>query len=396
VTDLPRTLAALTTVGLGGPAPRLITVASEDELAEALGAADREDGALVVGGGSNLVVADRGIDVPVVRIAIGGLDLGVVAGDVIPGGADAGTVATIGAGVSWDDAVAELVDAGYAGLAPLSGIPGSAGATPVQNVGAYGVEIADALIDVDLYRRDTGRRLRVPAAALGLAYRRSVLKGTDRAVITRIRLRLAAGPGPVRYPDLAALLGVPVGGVAPARDIRAAVLELRRRKGMVLDPADPDTRSAGSFFTNPIVDGALLARVRTAVAARLGDDARMPEYPAAVVPVENSTPDTAALGATWPNSTAPGVPSRHIDRAGVKLSAAWLIERAGFAKGYPLADRPDAGIALSSKHTLALTNRGHGSTAELMALAREIRDGVRDAFGVVLRPEPVLVGCSLG
>jgi UDP-N-acetylmuramate dehydrogenase len=348
-------LADLTSIRLGGPAPSLTAAATAAEVAELVGAADRAGGALVLGGGSNLVVVDRGIDLPGVRVAIPGLTVDAATGEV-----------TIGAGETWDAVVAELVAQGWTGVEALSGIPGSAGATPVQNVGAYGVEVRDLLVGVQLYRRDTGQVERVPAAALRLGYRSSVLKGTDRAVVTQVRLRLSRTPGPVRYPELARVLGVAVGRSAPAAATREAVLELRRSKGMVLDAADPDTASAGSFFTNPVVSADRLTQIRAAVTARLGPGVTMPEYP-----VRPDEPGAA------------------------KLSAAWLIERAGFPKGYPLAERPDAGIALSTKHTLALTNRGSGTTAELLALAREIRDGVTDAFGVTLQPEPVLVGCAL-
>lgn len=352
----PQTLAALTTIQLGGPALTIDTARDTAEVAELVGAADRAGGALVLGGGSNLVVADAGVVLPVIRIAVPGVS--------VDGGSG---IATIGAGVEWDAAVAELVGSGWAGVEALSGIPGFAGATPVQNVGAYGVEIADLLIDVELYERTTGQVHRVPAAGLGLRYRHSVLKGTDRGVVTEVRLRLAKTPAPVKYSDLAQLLGVAVGDVAPAAAVREAVLTLRRSKGMVLDASDRDSASAGSFFTNPIVGEAQLLTVRAAVARRLGPDIRMPEHPGGHMAEANS----------------------------VKLSAAWLIEQAGFPKGYPLAQRPDAGIALSTKHTLALTNRGRGTTAELIALAREIRAEVWGAFGVFLQPEPVLVGCSL-
>lgn len=397
--DAP-TLAALTSIGLGGPALSVASAASATEVAELVGGADRNGGALVLGGGSNLVVADAGIDVPVVRITVPGVEVD-----------DATGVATIGAGETWDMVVAELVARGWTGIEALSGIPGAAGATPVQNVGAYGIEIRNLLVDVGVYRRDTGELARLPAAELRLGYRSSALKGTDRAVVTDVRLRLSRTAGPVRYPELARLLGVTVGGTAPAAAVRQAVLELRRSKGMVLDPADRDTASAGSFFTNPIVPAASLTQLREAVAVRLGPDVTMPEYPARAGDSENLLLDSAGPATTCDDalecanqqevfrippapSPASGAPSSAA--AGhVKLSAAWLIERAGFPKGYPLAKHPDAGIALSTKHTLALTNRGHGTTAELLALAREIRDGVREAFGVTLQPEPVLVGCSL-
>ncbi|MEO7125105.1 MAG: UDP-N-acetylmuramate dehydrogenase [Nakamurella sp.] len=384
----PSTLAALTTIQLGGPAPSISTAMSAAEVAELVGAADRAGGALVLGGGSNLVVADSGVRIPVIRIAIPGVSVDAESG-----------IATICAGVEWDEAVAELVGDGWAGVEALSGIPGFAGATPVQNVGAYGVEISDLLVDVELYDRATGHVRRVPAADLGLGYRCSVLKGTERGVVTEVRLQLSRTTVPVRYSDLAKLLGVAVGEIAPAAAVREAVLTLRRGKGMVLDCADRDTASAGSFFTNPIVGAPQLVAVRAAAARRLGPGVRMPEYPVRDGFSGNRLPDSvgstptcgdADVSAKWQplfgTSHAPG---------SVKLSAAWLIEQAGFPKGYPLAQRPDAGIAVSTKHTLALTNRGRGTTAELIALAREIRAGVLGAFGVELKPEPVLVGCSL-
>jgi UDP-N-acetylmuramate dehydrogenase len=359
----PVRLADYTTLGLGGPAPVLYTATSEAEVAEALRAVEGlaapgspRPRALVLGGGSNLVVADTGVDVPVVRVAVPGVDVGRD-----PDRPD-DVVVTIGAGEDWDTVVAALVDDGWTGPESLSGIPGSAGATPVQNVGAYGTEISDLLLDVRLYDRATGALRTVTAAELRLGYRSSALRGTDAAVVTAVRLRLSRAARPVRYAELARTLDLAVGGTAPAGDVRQAVLALRRGKGMVLDPDDPDTRSAGSFFTNPILSDAAFGATLAAIERRLGADVTVPRYPA---------------------------------EGGVKLSAAWLIERAGFGKGYPGGARPGAHVTVSGKHTLALTNRGGGSTAELLALAREIRDGVREAFAVTLRPEPVLVGVSL-
>jgi len=354
----PVRLADYTTLGLGGRAPVLYTATSEAEVAEALRRADGaagspHPGALVLGGGSNLVVADDGVDVPVVRVAVPGVHVDLDAD---------GAAVTIGAGENWDTVVATLVGEGWTGPESLSGIPGSVGATPVQNVGAYGTEISDLLIDIRLYDRRTGAFRTVAAAELRLGYRSSVLRGTDAAVVTAVRLRLTRAARPVRYAELARTLGVTVGDSAPAAEVRQAVLELRRAKGMVLDPDDPDTRSAGSFFTNPILSEADMVVTGAAIAARFGPDVSFPRYPA---------------------------------DGGTKLSAAWLIERAGFGKGYPSKARPEAHVTVSSKHTLALTNRGGGSTAELLTLAREIRDGVREAFAVTLRPEPVLVGVSL-
>lgn len=355
-------LADLTTIGLGGPAPRIDTATTADEVAALFAAADDAGGALVLGGGSNLVVADRGLDLPLVRIAIRELTV-QSSGDGDPERGRGESLVTIGAGEDWDRVVAELVAAGFSGVAELSGIPGLAGATPVQNVGAYGVEIADLLDSVDVYDRYRRRIRSLDPAQLRLGYRTSTLRRSRRGVVTAVRLRLTRRPRPVRYPALAQHLGIEPGVAAPPEAVREAVLDLRRSKGMVLDPADTDTRSVGSFFTNPIVDDQYRSHIEHRVLRRLGTRARMPQYP-------------AGAGLT-------------------KLSAAWLIEQAGFPRGYPLAVRPGAGIAVSSKHSLALTNRGHGTTAELVALAREIRDGVYDAFSVTLTPEPILLGVDL-
>ena len=350
----PVRLADLTTLRLGGPAPGLAAAHTADDVRRIVGAADRTGaGVLVLGGGSNLVVADAGIDVPVVRIAIRGIR-------VVPSGDSA--LVTIGAGENWDDVVGALTADGFGELAPLSGIPGSAGATPVQNVGAYGTEIAEVLESVTLFDRHSGTIFGTPAADLRLRYRSSTLRGTDSGVITDLTVRLTRAPVVVKYAELARTLGVSPGSTAPAAAVREAVLGLRRAKGMVLDPDDPDTSSVGSFFTNPILDADALARTDRAIRDRLGDDVGYPRYP---VPDEPSS--------------------------GVKLSAAWLIERAGFGKGFA---GPGGRVAISSKHTLALTNRG-GTTADLLALAAQIRDGVRDAFAVTLEPEPMLIGVTL-
>ncbi len=350
----PVLLSSLTTIGLGGPATRLISAGSAEDVAEALRDPDAE-GALVIGGGSNLIVADAGLTVPVVRVAIPGLRYGERAA-----GPDGSTELTVGAGENWDDVVAAVVGDGFTGIETLSGIPGYAGATPIQNVGAYGTEISSVLADVTVYDRMALVHRTLPAADLALGYRTSVLRGTDSAVVTGIRLRLGREPRPVRYAELARTLGVEIGTPVPPDAVRDAVLDLRRAKGMVIDPDDPDTRSAGSFFTNPILRGPELAAARAAIERRLGAEARCPTYPA---------------------------------QDGSKLSAAWLIERAGFGKGYAL---PGSGAAVSGKHSLALTNRGGATTDELLALARTIRRGVLEAFSVALEPEPVLVGVVLG
>ncbi len=343
-----------TTLRLGGAAAEFVTATDEDTLLSAVCSADREGiPLLVLGGGSNLVIADGGFGGRTVQLATTGL-AHARDGDSVRVTAEAGMI--------WDDLVAHTVAAGLGGLECLSGIPGCVGAAPVQNIGAYGVELPEYLVSVDLLDRLTGAVRRVAASELGLGFRTSLLKGTERAVVLRAEFAVT-GDGlsaPIRYPELAGALGVPVEtrvAVAAARD---AVLGLRRRKGMVLDAEDHDTWSAGSFFVNPVLAEAELAPVMTGIHALAGADAAVPRYP------------------------VPG------GRA--KLSAAWLIERAGFAKGYP---GPGGRVALSGKHTLALTNRGGACTADLLTLAAEVRDGVHAAFGARLRPEPVLVGAEL-
>jgi UDP-N-acetylmuramate dehydrogenase len=348
-------LSGYTTLRLGGPAARFVAPPSAEEVAAAVRQADRSgERVLVLGGGSNLVIADDGFDGTVVQVANLGSKIDLV---------EAGRIQlTVEAGEDWDRVVGGTVDAGLGGLECLSGIPGLVGATPVQNVGAYGVEIAQLLISVDLLDRQSGEVRTLLADQLGLGYRTSVLKNTDRAVVLRVRFELVDGglSAPIRYTELARALGVRQGTRVPVADARAAVLELRRGKGMVLDPLDHDTWSVGSFFTNPVITEADLPGVLATIATRVGVDTPVPQYPA-------------------------GAGRR-------KLSAAWLIERAGFAKGHP---GPGSRVALSSKHTLALTNRGTATTDDLLTLAREVCDGVRTTFGVELQPEPVLVGVTL-
>jgi UDP-N-acetylmuramate dehydrogenase len=342
------TLAGYTTLRLGGPAARFVTATrSADVVAEVRAADAAGEPLLVLGGGSNLVVADEGFAGTVVRIATTGVGYDRLG--------DGSVQLTVDAGMDWDATVARTVAEDLGGLECLSGIPGLAGATPVQNVEAYGVGVSDLLVSVDLLDRRSGQVRTVAADQLGLAYRTSMLKGTDSAVVLRVRFVLTDGgrSAPIRYAELARTLDVPIGTRVPVADARAAVLRLRRGKGMVLDPADRDTWSAGSFFTNPVLPDAELAPV-------LAYDPSMPTYPAG--------------------------PGR------TKLSAAWLIEHAGFAKGHA---GPGGRVALSGKHTLALTNRGNGTTTDLLTLAREVADGVHTRFGVHLRPEPILVGCEL-
>lgn len=342
-------LAGFTTLRLGGPARHLVECSSTSSLIEVIRQLDEHRvPTLLLAGGSNLVVGDGGFDGVVVRIATTSTHLSE---DVV----------RVEAGAVWDDVVASAVEAGLGGLECLSGIPGSSGATPVQNVGAYGVEVGSILRRVRLLDRRSGEDVWVEPSALGLGYRTSVLKHTDDAVVLEVELQVRPDgtSAPLGYRELASALGAREGERRPAAQVREQVLALRRSKGMVLDPDDPDTWSAGSFFTNPIVPDEELTTVLDAVAARVGADVRVPQFPA-----ENGT----------------------------KLSAGWLIERAGFARGFPGAD---ASVRLSTKHTLALTNRGSATTADLVALARQVRDGVHDAFGVRLHPEPVTVNCTI-
>jgi UDP-N-acetylmuramate dehydrogenase len=339
-------LAGHTTLRLGGPARQLTRADSAAEVVEAARTADAQaEPLLVLGGGSNVVIADAGVDGTALLVDSRGRSA-----RSLP---DGRVLLAVEAGEDWDEVVAGALADGLFGLECLSGIPGRTGAVPVQNVGAYGVEIAELLVDVDLYDRRAGLvREHVPAAELRLGYRSSGLKGRDAAIVLRVRLALSRRDGtPIRYPELARALDVPVGDRVDAGRVREAVLALRRSKGMVLDERDHDTWSVGSFFTNPLVP--------VADAARLGGD-EVPRWP---------QPDGR-----------------------VKLSAAWLISRAGFERGHP---GPGGRVSLSTRHSLALTNRGTGTTEDLLALAREVRDGVRAAFGVSLTPEPVLVGCRL-
>ncbi|MFG3705628.1 UDP-N-acetylmuramate dehydrogenase [Micromonospora sp. NPDC047670] len=344
-------LAPYTTLRLGGPAGRVVAGTDADEIVRAVReAGDRDEPVLVLAGGSNVVIGDAGFPGTVVLVRSRGLR--VVAED-----AETVTV-RVEAGEPWDDLVATTVANGWSGLECLSGIPGSTGATPIQNVGAYGQEVAETITGVQVHDRVDGTVGRIDAADCGFAYRSSIFKYSDRRVVLSVDFRLARSPlsGPVRYAELARALGVEVGDRVPLADARAAVLRLRAGKGMVLDAADPDTRSVGSFFTNPVLDHAAHELLRER-AAGLGEPP------------------------SWP---CPG------DM--VKVSAAWLIDKAGFGKGHPGPE----GTAISSKHTLALTNRsGTASTAALVELAREIRDGVHDRFGVTLHPEPVLVNCVI-
>jgi len=335
-------LAPLTTLRIGPVAHTLITCESTQQVVAALRALPVGDpDVLVLAGGSNVVIADDLTDLTVVLLANTEVTVD-------------GHLVRAEAGALWDDVVVTALAHGLAGLECLSGIPGSAGATPVQNVGAYGAEVADTISRVRLLDRRTGEDRWVTPDELGFGYRHSVLRNSDAAVVLEVEFALDATglSAPLRYGELSRALGVEPNERADPNRVREAVLALRAGKGMVLDAGDHDTWSVGSFFTNPVVAPEVLERLRAC-------HADVPNYPA---------PD------------------------GVKLAAGWLVERAGFAKGFPGDEAP---ARLSTKHALAVTNRGEATTADVLALARTVRDGVLAEFGIELTPEPILIGCAV-
>ena len=413
-------LSRFTTFGLGGPARRFVVAGTDEEIIAGVRDADRRgEPLLVLGGGSNLVISDNGFPGTVIQVATKGIHrmTGPDAAGLHRGNPDeagprqaglgAPVTLTVAAGEEWDTVVASCVAADLAGLECLSGIPGLTGATPIQNVGAYGQEVADTVTRVRAYDRVTDAVVDLAAGDCGFGYRTSAFKRsitppavTGRFVVLGVTFQLTSDPlsRPVRYAELAGALGLEAGrqnqhgqrqdgqrqdgqrqdgqrqdtrhqgGRAPLGDVRSAVLRLRRGKGMVLDPGDPDSRSAGSFFTNPVLDATQFANLRRVVDGRSGPGVPIPQFPA-----------------------GPGQ---------VKVPAAWLIGQAGFGKGYEgggTADgnRPGPAARISAKHTLAIVNPGGARTADVVGLAREIRDRVRDTFGVELASEPVLVGVSL-
>ncbi len=345
-----------TTLRLGGPGREWVRATTEADLVAAV--ADADAGGtpvLVLAGGSNLVVGDEGFEGRVVEVATSGVDVDTDTCDVDALAQCGGVVLTVAAGEDWDTLVALAVSQGWAGIEALSGIPGAVGATPIQNVGAYGQDVSQTIARVRTWDRVARTQRTFAAADCGFGYRDSRFKSEPgRYLVLEVifQLRLGDLAEPVAYAELARDLGVEVGQRAPLTAVRDAVLGLRRGKGMVLDPDDHDTWSAGSFFTNPFLT--------------VEEVAALPE----------GAPRWEQPDGTW------------------KSSAAWLIEHAGFGKGFT---SPAAGdrVGLSTKHTLALTNRGGATTEELLTLAREVRDGVRDTFGVTLVNEPVTVGCSL-
>jgi UDP-N-acetylmuramate dehydrogenase len=338
--DVP--LADLTSMRVGGLARDLVEVHTSEELIEAVSTADTEGiPLLVLAGGSNVVIADEGFAGRVVLVRSRGVESDVT--DCY------GAWVSVAAGESWSDLVALAVEEEWVGIEALAGIPGSVGATPVQNVGAYGQEVASTIARVEVYDRQTRRREVIPVADCGFSYRTSRFKGSDRFVILSVAFQFKRGnlSEAISYLEVARTLGVEIGARVPMTKLRDAVLELRASKGMVLDEADRDTWSSGSFFLNPIVSTDF------------------------ALPVE---------APTWANEE------------GVKVSAAWLIQQAGFGRGFALAG---SRAAISSKHTLAITNRGGATTREVLDLARTIKTGVHTAFGITLLSEPTLVGCEL-
>ncbi len=381
-----RTLADATTMRVGGEVADWIEATTRDEVVAAYEAALADDFEphLVLGGGSNTVASSEPFEGTVIRVATTGIRAlphaerpHRPAGEEPP--ADDSVVLRVEAGESWDALVERTVAEGLAGLEALSGIPGSVGAAPIQNIGAYGQELASSLLGVELLTMGDDRALEVrhvPGAALQLGYRDSALKrGTLTGVVLSVDLRLrrsADGRGqPVAYQQLASALGVELGTRVPLADVRETVLALRRSKGMVLSD-DPDSVSAGSFFTNPIVS----ARFASSLPADAPRWSVAPQPVAAVLPLD----------------AAPEVPSLARPVPQVKLSAAWLIEHSGIERGFSL---PGSRAAISSKHTLALTNRGGATGEEIAELARFVQARVENQFGVHLVPEPVLVGLTL-
>ncbi|MDY7541713.1 MULTISPECIES: UDP-N-acetylmuramate dehydrogenase [unclassified Cryobacterium] len=375
----PTTFAELTTIRTGGRPRLLLAAETEDDLVDtALDVWASGEDWLLLGGGSNTVAADTEFDGTVVRVLTRGITVERSADRV---------VLRVQAGEPWDDLVAHTVAQGWSGIEALSGIPGSTGAAPVQNIGAYGQELANSLVAIDFLDYESGERRRIPAAELELGYRTSLLKHGLRGLVVAVELELwdtaaeasvlgGALSRPLVFPQLADALGVHLGDRVPLADVRTTVLRLRAAKGMLLNPGDPDATSAGSFFTNPIVS---LSFSRTLPESAPRWPLNDPELPDRVIPLE----DYYGIGPV--PGAVPVVPL-------VKLSAAWLIEHAGVSRGFRL---PGSRAAVSSKHTLALTNTGGASGEEIAQLARFVQQRVQAEFGVILQPEPVLVGLGL-
>jgi UDP-N-acetylmuramate dehydrogenase len=334
-------LASFTTLGIGGPARIFIRAETVDEIREALSwTAAQNEPLFILGGGSNVLIADEGFDGVVLQIDLRGIT-------VRDEDAEAVNV-YVAAGETWDDFVGFAVDRGWAGIECLSGIPGLTGATPIQNVGAYGQDVSETIIRVEVIERDTGRVVTLTNRDCGFEYRQSIFKNSakDRYVVVGVTFRLRpGGAASIRYPELQTYVSEHAIDIHDLRAVRESVIAIRKRKGMVLDPTDPDTRSDGSFFMNPVL-------TRT----------EFEQFPAKDVP-------------HFPSGDQ------------IKLSAAWLIEHSGFHKGFIHGN-----VGLSSKHTLAVINRGGGTAAEVVELVRMIQAGVRDAFGIEIQPEPNFIG----
>jgi UDP-N-acetylmuramate dehydrogenase len=337
-------LAGLTTLGVGGPARWFLSAVTADDVRDACTWCQDHGVALhLLGGGSNVVVADAGIDALVLQVAVTGWAATTTGPDEI--------VVEVGAGEWWDHTVARLVSGGWSGVECLSGIPGTVGGTPIQNVGAYGQEAADVIDAVHIFDREAGVPATLAGHECGFGYRQSRFKGLDagRFVVCGVRFRLRRDAPTISYPDVRRWLEQH-GHAAPAvADVRAAVLAIRRTKGMVIDEADPDTRSVGSFFMNPVV-----------------------------------TPDVgerlASMAGTPP-------PARAVGGGGLRIPAAWLIERAGFSRGYGAG-----AVGLSGKHPLAIVNRGGARASDVVSFAASVKRRVAERLGVPLRPEPVFLG----
>jgi UDP-N-acetylmuramate dehydrogenase len=350
--DVP--LAPLTTLGLGGLAARMAVVHDDSDLVDALESAESTgESVFVLGGGSNVIVADDGFPGLVIRVASRGVAIEESGSKVR---------LDVAAGEDWDGLVERTVAEGWSGIESLAGIPGLAGGAPIQNVGAYGHEVKETILRVRAFDRERNVFVDLPKEACAFGYRTSLFRGKGRYIVTKVLFELDVSPdsAPVLYAELARTLGLQEGERAPAREVVRAVRALRRSKGMLVDPSDPDSASVGSFFVNPTLTrhelDALDRRVREGGVLRAGE--LVPRFP--------------------------------VEEARFKVPAAWLVERAGFSRGYG-----PGRVGVSTKHTLALVHRGRGTTRELIELARQIRSGVNDRFGVELHPEPVFVGCKL-
>ena len=348
----PPRLSDLTTIHLGGPAAALVDATSDEQVIETVIEADATgQPLLVLGAGSNVVVADTGFSGTVIRIATRGVDAR---------SSDGGVRLAVAAGEPWGEVVTRATGDGLSGIECLAGIPGTTGATPIQNIGAYGQQVSDTIVSVRAYDRRARRVIEIDRDRCGFAYRSSVFRASERFVVLGLSLELERSPcgQPVGYAELARRLGLAPGSRAPLAEIHEAVLGLRRQKGMVLDPTDPDSISVGSFFVNPILSPERFAELAVRVAQRLGH---------------------AMLPPRWPQADGR-----------IKTSAAWLIDQGGFPRGFG-----EGRVGISTKHTLALVNRGGATTGELITLARQISLGVERSFGVALVPEPTLVGVEL-